>query len=227
MSIARNVVRLSITGAALALALAARPGLAQETADLEKNAKQQRQGAGLRVGAWRVDLPEASGVEYAETPAFEGYFQKGLDLHLAIESTVGFWRRSQTAQSSGTLGGSTTDEIDSYVVPLFTALKLYPFTRPEHAFEPYLLAGAGLAVGIDDRNTTSGGLLGGAGNGTAMLTGFGFKGGAGLEWRFSPAFGLNLGGRYQWIRFGSDVGGERTYKGPAFEGGLTYRFQYR
>src|SRR5690606_30854188 len=113
-------------------------------------------------------------------------------------------------------------------LPLFTALKLYPFTRPDDAFEPFISAGVGLALGIDDRTTTSSDLLGlGAGSGTAMLTGFGFRGGAGVEWRFSQAFGLSASGRYQWIRFGGELGGERTFKGPAFEAGLTYRFQYR
>jgi len=215
---------------ALGAGAAGARGQEDSASDPEKQARRERQGAGLRGGIWDVrDLTEVSGAKYSTSPAFEGYFQKGLDLHLAIESTAGVWRRRQTMEQDGGLGGGTVrEEVNSYVVPLFTALKLYPFTRPDDAFEPFVSAGVGLALGIDDRTTTSSDLLGlGAGSGTAMLTGFGFRGGAGVEWRFSQAFGLSASGRYQWIRFGGELGGERTFKGPAFEAGLTYRFQYR
>lgn len=194
-----------------------------EREDPEKRVKRMRQGAGLRGGAWWVqDLPEVSDAEYSQTPAFEGYFQKGLDLHLAIETTLGLWRRSQELEETGTLG-TTRQEVQSYVVPSFTSIKLYPFTRPNAGAEPYVSGGIGIALGIDDR---SGEDLLGVGSGTALTTGFGFKAGLGLDWRFSRAFGLTAGGRYTWLRFSEELGGARTYRGFGLDLGLTYRFQY-
>lgn len=200
---------------------------AQQPDDPEARAKRLRQGAGLRGGAWWVqDLREVDGAEYSQLPAFDGYFQKGLDLHLALESTLGLWRRSQEIEQTG-VGGTTREEVHSYIVPLFTALKIYPFTRPTERVEPFLLGGIGFALGIDDRDTSGGNLLGlNTGSGTVLVTGFGFRLGAGAEWRFGRAFGLSVGGRYQWLRFGESLGGERSYKGLGLDAGLTYRFQY-
>lgn len=190
-----------------------------------------RRGAGLSIGTWNVqDLHTTQGATYRITPAFEGYFQKGLDLHLALETTVGVWRRTQLLTQPGSFGGdSSTESVSSYVVPLFTTLKLYPFTKPSQHLEPYILGGVGFALGVDDRRTNggSGSLLGGgAQNGVALVTGFGFTGGAGVEWRFSNAFGLAAGTRYRWVRFLGEVGGDDTFKGLGFDAGVTYRFQY-
>lgn len=246
MPAVRQVLRLLVRVAALALVmfLAAEPVLAQEkdkeTDEVKARAKRQREGAGLRGGVWLVPDREVQGAQGSETPSFEGYFQRGLDLHLAIESSVGFWRRHQEiARSGGALDAvdgrsagvypenAEAEQVNSYIIPLFTALKLYPATRPEQPTEPYILGGVGFALGIDDRQNTAGGILGvGGGDGTVILTGFGFKAGAGVEFRLGRAFGLNVGGRYQWVRFGDEVGGERTFKGLGLDAGFTYRFQY-
>lgn len=193
--------------------------------DLEQ-AQARRRGAGLRAGYWSVaDLPQSSGVESSKSPAFEGYFQKGLDAHLTMESTVGFWRWNQTAEQQGTLGGSSREQVSLFVVPTFTAIKLYPFTTVEDRFEPYALGGVGFALAIEDRESTGSSLGLTSGNNTLFHMGFGFKAGAGMDWRFSRAFGLGAGVRYQWIRFGQEVQGVRTYKGMGVNTGLTYHFQ--
>ncbi len=198
-----------------------------QESEIETNARLQRRSAGLRVGTWSVrGLEQSEGVSDSRTPTLEGYFRKGLDRHLALETTVTIWRRSQESTSSG-IGGSTTESVDSYIVPMFTALKVFPFTGPDQRFEPFFDGGVGLAIGIDDRNLSRGGLLGGTGGGLARVPGFGFRGGAGAEWRFSRAFGLSVGGRYQWVRFTQDLGGDRTYAGFGMDGGLLYRFQFR
>lgn len=112
--------------------LRAQEGRPQED-DPERAATLKRKGAGLRVGAWWVqDLSQVSGVDYSQWPSFEGYFQKGLDLHLTIETTLGLWRRSQETDQ---------ERVQSFVIPAFTALKMYPFTRPGDRLEPYLSAG--------------------------------------------------------------------------------------
>jgi Opacity protein and related surface antigens len=219
----------------LLLCTAAHPALAQKpdssnTMTPQQRAEMARRGAGLSIGTWNVqNLHATQGATYSATPAFEGYFQKGLDLHLALETTVGLWRRTQLLMQPGSFGSdSSSESVTSYVVPLFTALKLYPFTKPSQRFEPYLLGGVGFALGIDDRRASgSGNLLGGGGqSGVALVTGFGFSGGAGVEWRFSNAFGLSAGTRYRWVRFLGDVGGDDTFKGLGFNAGITYRFQY-
>jgi hypothetical protein len=216
---------------ALGMALLAGDSAAQADTVTERRVKAMRRGAGLRVGVWDVrGLGEVSGARVSETPLFEGYFQKGLDLHLALENTVGVYRRMQRlTRTSGGIGGGTVEEkVAAYVIPQFTSLKLYPFSRPEQRFEPFILGGAGLTIGIDDReNSESGGLLGGGGeSGIGFVAGFGLKGGLGIELRFSDAFGAAAGGRYQWVRFFGELAGERTYRGLGADVGLTYRFQY-
>lgn len=224
--------RHRVTGTACAsfllLAFASTLGAQQvEPSDAESRARLERRGAGIRVGLWDVrGLREVTDATYSETPLFEGYFQHGLDRHLALQNSIGVWRRSQEIEESG-LGGTSRESVQSYIVPMFTALRFFPVTGPEQPFEPFVEGGAGISLGIDDREATSGGLLGiGGGDGIAMVIGFGFKLGLGAEWRFSRALGLTAGGRYQWVRFLDDVGGERTYRGFGAEVGLAYRFQY-
>jgi hypothetical protein len=216
--------------AVASVAIWAPPADAQGDTLTEQRVKQMRRGAGVRVGTWDVrGLTQVSDARVSETPLFEGYFQRGLDLHLALENSVSVYRREQRLTRTGGIGGGTIEEkLSAYVIPQFTSLKLYPFTRPEQRVEPYLVGGAGLTIGVDDReNAGSGGLLGGGGeSGTGFVAGFGLKGGLGVELRFSEAFGAGVGGRYQWVRFFGELAGERTYRGLAAEVGLTYRFQY-
>ena len=192
-----------------------RPGGAPSA---ERIATLQRRGAGVMIGAWGVqDLQGFAGASFKEWPALEGYFQRGLDLHLTMGNTIGLWRRQQELAGTG--------EVTSYVVPMFTSIRAYPVTRPEQRFEPYIEAGVGAALGIEDREGV-GGALPGESDGTSASFGLGFRGGLGLEWRFSRAFGVGLNGRYQWVRLGNQVGGDRTFRGLGFDAGLTYRFQY-
>ena len=226
MRTTRAVRRGVILALGLTLIAASAPAQA-DTA--EQRVKRMRRGAGLRVGMWDVrGLTEVSGASVSESPLFEGYFQNGLDLHLALENTVAVYRREQTiTRPGGPLGGTVEEKVAAYVIPQFTSLKVYPFSRPEQRFEPYILGGAGLTIGVDDRENSEGGLLGGGGeSGIGFVAGFGLKGGLGIELRFSEAFGIGAGGRYQWVRFFGELAGERTYRGLGADVGLTYRFQY-
>lgn len=208
--------------------LAAAPLASQETeSDRERDARLARTGGALRAGLWEVqDLEEIDGASYSETPVVEGVYTKGLDRHLALENSIGFWRRTQSITQDDGLGGTTTDRVRSYIIPQFTGLTLYPFTGADARLEPYLNAGLGFAIGVDDRESSGGGLFGGGDDGLQFVFGFGLKGGLGLDLRLTRAFGLVAGGRYQWIRFFEELGGERTYRGFAMDGGITYRFQY-
>lgn len=204
------------------------PRTASAIGDREREVRLERNGAGFHVGSWRVhDLETANGTS-EETPVFEGYLQRGLDLHLALESSLGFWRRTQVIDESGGLGSATHERVQSYIIPSFTGIKFFPLTRPGDPVEPYLGAGVGFAFGIEDSDTETSIFGGGtsSSSNTAFLGGFGFKAGSGLEWWFSHAFGLSGGARYQWLRFGQEVGGKDTYKGFVFDAGLAYRFQY-
>lgn len=169
------------------------------------------------------NLNAPSGTTSSSIPDFEAYWQKGLDRHLAIETGVGLWHRTQSSGS-----GASAETVGTFIVPLLTTIKLYPFTGPEQAFEPFVSAGAGFAVGLEKDNTVSGGLLGGGGgsSGLNLIAGIGLRGGAGVEYRFSRAFGVSATVDYQWVPFAQDVGGQSNYKGFGLSGGLTYRFQY-
>ncbi len=217
------VLVLAAAGSA-APATALGQGRPDTTDQVVQRIKRERQGAGLRVGPWMVsNLSDPSGTTSSTSPAFEGYWQKGLDRHLVIETSAGLWHREQTSGS-----GTTAESVGSFVVPLFTTLKLFPFTGPEDQLEPFASAGVGFVLGLENQNTVSGGLLGGGGGGSGLsiVAGVGAKGSAGIEYRFSKAFGLSASAGYQYVWFGQDVGGQGSYKGFFLLAGLTYRFQY-
>jgi hypothetical protein len=208
-----------------------RDSVAASQQDPERRARLARRGGGVRVGAWDVRGLEApSGASVSTTPAFEGYVRRGLDLHLAIEHSVALWRRTQrvTQSSTGPLGGTTesTSTLETYIVPQYTSIAFFPVTRPEHRVEPYVKAGAGFALGVDDRNGNGDGLFSSSA-GTSLVPGYGVTGGTGLEWRLTDALGLAAAGRYQWIRFFQELSGRRTFEGFGAEFGMTYRFQFR
>jgi hypothetical protein len=189
----------------------------------EKTIKRQRGGAGLRLGSWDVGGPAgASGSGISTFPAMEGYWQRGLDRHVVIETSVGLWSRQQHATTPG--GASS----GSYVVPMLTSIKIYPTTNPGAVLEPFTMAGIGFTLGIDDQNGgSSGGLAGGGSSGgTNLIPGIGLKGGVGVEYHLGPAFGVQMQAGYQFVKFFQDVGADRTYKGMQVLGGLTYRFQF-
>jgi hypothetical protein len=214
--------RTVVLAGTLTVTLAATAAAQQDTTDAERRARRARQGAGLRFGMWNVTgLTEVSGATYRRWPMFEGYFQKGLDRHLVLENSVGLWRR---VQSSGS--GTGAEQIRSYVIPQLTQLKLYPATTVEDNVEPYVAGGVGLTVGVDNRETVSGGLLGGGGSGTALIVGIGFKGSAGVELRLGRVFGLAGYVGYQYVYFLEPVGSEQSYRGFIAGGGITYRYQY-
>jgi opacity protein-like surface antigen len=203
-------------------------GAAPDRGD-QRAVKEARNGIALWVGNWRLRDSEAPGsVRESETPLFEGLFANGLDLHLALENSISFWQRSQTATLPGGVGGSARQSVRGYIIPQFTSIRAYPFTRPSALVEPYLRAGAGFAIGIEDRSGATVGPLGNGAIGTSFVPGFGLTGGAGLEVHATGALGLGVGTRYQYVQFFNEgVAGDRIYKGVTFEGGLTYRFQYR
>jgi hypothetical protein len=209
----------------LLLAAAATHASAQQRPESpqEVEARLARQGAGLMFGVWNVQGVDREGVAASTWPFIDGYFQRGLDRHLAIESTAGLWRREET-ETRGGLTGQTTTRRTTYVVPLLTGLRFYP-TEPGTRIEPFVSGAIGFALGIEDNEGAGGGLLGGGG-GTRVETGFGFRAAGGVELALSRAFGVAGGAGYQWIRFGSPVGAVDTYRGIRVTGGLTYRFQY-
>lgn len=214
----------AVGGLVPAASRAQAPAKADTSDRVEQRVKRMRQGAGLRGGAWTVsNLDEPSGTTSSSIPAFEGYWQKGLDRHLAIETSAGLWHRQQRSGS-----GSTAESVGSFIVPLLTTIKVFPFTGPEEQLEPFISAGAGFVLGIENQSTVSGGLLGGGGanSGLNIVAGIGAKGSAGVEYRFSQAFGVSAAAAYQYVWFAQDVGGQSSYKGFMLLAGLTYRFQY-
>src|SRR5205085_6109114 len=138
------------------------------------------------------------------------------DRHLVIETSAGFWNRSQRASATGGSSGGT------YVIPMLTSIKLYPATSPGAALEPFTMLGVGFTLGIDDQNGgSSGGVLGGSsGGGTLLVPGLGLKAGAGVEYHLGSAFGVQMQAGYQFVKFFQDVGSDRTYKGVQIFGGL-------
>jgi hypothetical protein len=197
--------------------------------EVERDARLLRSSAGLRVGSWAVrGLRDASGGAASTLPAVEGWYQRGLDRHVALESSVAFWGREETLMQAGTITQpETREKVATYIIPMLTSVALHPFTGPEQAIEPFIRAGGGLALGIEQRSGTGGTLFGSGGDGTSMIVGFALQGGAGISWRFSQAFGATAGANYRWTRFSGEVAGRDAYRGAVLDVGLSYRFQYR
>lgn len=196
--------------------------------DAEVSVKRARNGGGLRFGFWDVRGLEApAGGSAHEGFVFEGYFQKGLDLHLAWENTLGFWHRRTSSTEPDPLGGQVEQEVRSYIVPTLTSLKLFPLTRPESPVEPFLSAGLGLVLAFDREQLSSTNPLGTNDESSAIHTGLGLEAGAGIDLHPGGPFGLTIGGGYRWTGFSEDVGGRSSYEGWGADIGVTYRFQYQ
>ena len=209
------------------LSLTAWPCAGAAGDDIEMRTKATRGGAGLRVGTWQVrGLDEPPTGTTSESLSFEGWFQKGLDLHLVLENTLGFWQRTESSTEPGALGTSMRRELETYVVPTLTALKIYPATRPSSPLEPYVSAGVGVALRIERAQVSSTDPLVLPADDTTIGTGLGIQTGAGIDWNVSGTFGLTLGGHYRWATFVENVSGKRLYRGPGVNVGLTYRFRY-
>lgn len=216
-----------ILPAAFALLATGRTAGAQDTSKtaVEAKANLARRGAGVNVGTWSmVDNPATGGAKSSDSPLAEGWFRKGIDKHLALETTAGVWRRVIEVPPSGGIGGSPGGKTTAILIPQMTSLKLYPFTGPEDAFEPFVSGGVGFTLGFQSESG-GGGLLGGGG-GSGLIAGVGASGAAGVEWRFSTAFGLAAGAHYTYVQFFDDLAGERMYRGTGIKVGVTYRFQY-
>jgi opacity protein-like surface antigen len=210
-----------LIGAMAAHAQARAPGdSATKSSELEQSVKSARRSGGIRVGQWHMSGQQfPAGVSASSTPAFEGYVRTGLDLHVVLENSVGVWRQRQAAAGGGGLLGGGASSTDNYIIPQFTSVVFYPFTKPNDRLEPYLRGGLGFALGVQDPQGGSGGI--------SLTPGFGATGGLGVEWRATNALGLAISGRYQWVRFFQDFAGLQTYQGPAVEAGVTYRFQFK
>lgn len=219
-----------VLGLVTADGLAAQDSTKSRESDAETRARLARKAAGIVVGPWELrGIEPPSTVDASTMPMFSGYLRKGLDARLALENGIGVWRRVQTTPATGGIGGTPGEEVQSWVVAQSTAIRFFPVTDAGATFEPWIIGGAGFTLGIDDRQTNGGGVLGGSSgaSGVAIVTGISLQGGAGAEWWFSESLALNVGARYQWTRFLEDFGGERTYQGPVYEAGLTYKFRYR
>ncbi len=135
---------------------AAEPQLHVPKDDPEKAVRRLRQGAGFRTGLWKVqDLAEVSGARDSETPLLEGYYQKGLDRRIGLESSVAMWRREVKFDSQDALGNPVSETATSYVLPLVTAGKFYLIREPRR-LDPFLCAGLGLTLGLDKRDGSNG-----------------------------------------------------------------------
>ncbi len=226
----RTLVTLSLLALLQPLPMAAQDSTRMSPeAAAESRARLARKAAGLTIGPWELrGIEPPSGVDVSTLPMFYGFMRRGLDARVALENGVGVWRREQDVPATGGLGGSAGENVQSWIVAQTTAVRYYPFTDAGAKFEPWVLGGAGLTLGIDDRET-SGGVLGGStgGAGVSIVPGFSLQGGVGAEWWFGETLALNVGTRYQWTRFFENFGGARTYQGPAIEAGLTYKFRYR
>lgn len=158
----------------------------------ESDLKLARRGFGVRGGPWH------------HLPYVEIFFQRGLAERVALENSAGVWQRRQA-------------ESRTYVIPLLTSLKVYPLTNAKSRIEPYVLAGVGFGLGIENESDRAVG-----GGGTNIVTGFGLKTAAGLEIHVVKFLSAHVGGQYLYMRFNDKLANQNTFEGTGFEGGLTF-----
>ena len=211
---------LALLIALIAGATAARAG--EPTDEVTARTQRSRNGAGLQVSSWRPDEP--AGLRSSSTIAVQGYLQKGIDLHIAWENTLGYWERASSSSDTQPIVGTTTHELQTHLVPALTALRFYPLDQPTSPIEPFVSAGLGPVLGIQ-QETITGGLS--PGNATTTHAGLGVRAGVGVNLRASEALGITAGGHFESASFGDDMSGQRLYRGWGMDVGLSYRFQYR
>ena len=195
----------------------ARPAHAQGDAGAlaELHAQQARNNAGARVGTWNVADPSVEGSTYKASPTMDLFMQRGISEHTALESSLSLWRRVTTTNRAGS--AVTTK---SYLFPLLSSLKYYPFTRARRRLQPYLSAGVGFGLGIQKESTNAIG-----GGGTTVVTGFGMKLGVGTEYHIAHGVGILVSGRYLWMKFSDKISDQQTFSGTGVEAGVTYKFR--
>jgi hypothetical protein len=208
---------------AMFAALTPAPARAQAQPDnvREREARLARRSMAVRAGSWRVERAATDTTSQHLSPHFEAYLQRGLDRHLGLENSIGFWRRKTQEVQTLPLGGTRIVETKSYIVPVLTSLKFYPVTEPWDFVDPFINGGVGVALGIvhEAENAIGGG-------GTSIATGFAVRTGIGVEIHVTSVLGLVASGRYQWTRFSKDLGSKDVFNGAGVDGGITYRFRF-
>ena len=211
--------------AALLLAFTATAGsafAAVPTDAIVAQAQRARNGAGLQISSWQPEAP--AGSISTSTASFRGYFTNGLDQHLAWENTLGYWARTSKWSETQPLIGTTNHELQTHLVPTITGLRLYPLTTSGNSIEPYVTAGVGPVLGIQQQKA-SGALT--ADQTTTMLVGLGVRAGVGVDLWATQVFGITAGGHFESASFGQDMVDQRLYKAWGVDFGFSYRFQYR
>lgn len=219
-------VLLGLVGAGARLVAQQRDTAALAEAALEARVRGMRSGIGVAVGSWRLqDDTVAAGGSASGFPTIEAYYAHGLDLHLALEQSVAFWRRVERLPGDAPAGVAAS-EVTSWVVTQLTSLRAFPFTRPTAALEPWLRGSAGFALGIEERVDAPG--TAAESSTTDFVPGIALVGTAGLAWHVSRAFDLTAGAGYRWQHFfEGGLGGRRAWRGLDVGGGLGYHFQFR
>ena len=169
-------------------------GTAQAQQAKKSDPRTARSGLGLRGGRW------------LSQPYGEIFFNRGLTNRVTLETSVG-------------VGEERLADWHNYVVPLLTTVKLYPVTGPQSRIEPYVLAGIGFAIGIENESTKAIG-----GGGTSIVTGFAVKAAGGIECRVFHWFTVLGEMQYLNMRFNEDLGSRAIFDGFAPTVGIAYRF---
>jgi hypothetical protein len=195
--------------------------LAIFAAPSERDAR--RSGGGVRVGHWQLMGDVAGDVTL---PLVEGYQAIGMDRHLAYDNSIAVWahRQESSRTESGLLGSSTVKETrEAFLFPLFTGLRLHPFTGPDDTLEPVVLGAAGFVVFYEKRESERDGES--AESTAAIGFGAGLRAAAGVEAHLSKAFGASLLAGYQWLYMFDEVQAQKQLRGFTLSAALTYRFQ--
>lgn len=213
----------AVAAATLVLAFGARPARAQET--MAQSFSYLRRGLGLRAGVWQLSTTVPDSARATQWPLIEVFYQRGMGRHLAMENSLGLFRRRVTAEAGTSLFGNTgTTQITSYIIPFTIGVDYFPFTRAGSLLEPFVRADVGFAIGVDSSRNSGTGPFGGSG-GTSTSTGFGARGGAGLKLALGSRLALAVDANYMLEYFGADIGIGQSYHGPQFDAGLMYRLR--
>ncbi len=191
----------------------------------------------MRVGAWfpkdwekdfkvnDVSINDADGdIDQSQALGLDFHFRRNVGRPLFVDLAVSGWYSSYTYKLRNTalIDPDKILSADSWVViiPVTVGLSVAPL--PDNPIQPYAMAGLGAYFGltgrslqISERNEL---------NDDDTHIQFGWYFGAGLDFLFSPEFGISVAAKYQMIEYKEEMfTGQKDFSGVQAMAGIVLK----
>ncbi|HOJ03037.1 MAG TPA: outer membrane beta-barrel protein [Bacteroidota bacterium] len=165
----------------------------------------------IRVGAWFPegwedwDKVESTGdakeeIDQSQALGIDFHFRKNVGHPIYVDVALAGWYTSYKSKLTD-VSRETVKNTDAWVVVIPLTLGISVAPLPDNPFQPYAMAGAGLYTGITGRDRRVSETNEPV---TETYFQFGWFGGVGVDFLFSPNFGISVAAKYQAIEFEFD-----------------------